>query len=686
MKHFFIFSQLNKEVAMNLLFNYLTHLSNEGIRVLPLKAMSKEPTLKNWTNLASSEKNQIIQWFDNKNNNAGILTGHQNRLAVVDVDPKNGGYESLDVLEKELGSLRDASNYIVKTGSGGLHLYFSYPEKISIKSRINFYPGIDIKSDGGYVVSPYSTHPNGNIYMPLVDHDDKNLYVDHLKPLPELLLKKLTQSSSEIISSKHSIDSSLVDRAIFTEGNRNNNMHRIASALRPYLISPDALLLALKTENKLRCSPPLPEEEINNIVKSVEKYPIKIISTSLNVSRDAFHGIAGQLATEVSEISGVSKEALLFQFLICFGIICEQKFYFPLGSKKISTANYLLILGSTGSSRKGTSFDNVKWFFDKYYVDFSTMKLKTGVNSGEGLINCIRDKVTIKELDKNGVEKEIITDQGALSKIVLFLETEFARLLKAGRREGSTVTEIFRNAWDQMPLEINTSQRQIRASEYAISLIAHITPKEFKTLINETDSSNGYLNRFLFCLIGSASPRPFPSAFEDANFNFIQKFQEVIKYIETTEYQKVILSDDAKILYEEYYTEFHYRNEDAFSELVTRAISHLIKLALIYAILDKSNKILPIHLKAAKAIIDHSESSIKSIFEDKIFSRKEKKLLNFLKENSGESLRGLIQSKCFSNNCSKDDLDEIKENLLSSSQIKILKTDQGELWSLVTKS
>lgn len=111
------------------LYKFIEHFASDGGRVIPLRPQSKEAILKDWPNKASKEPNQIDSWFKNTNNNAGILTGKQNNIIVVDVDPKNGGFESLAKLEDEIGPIKDSSNYVVKTGSGGYHIYFSYPEE-----------------------------------------------------------------------------------------------------------------------------------------------------------------------------------------------------------------------------------------------------------------------------------------------------------------------------------------------------------------------------------------------------------------------------------------------------------------------------------------------------------------------------------------------------------------------------
>ncbi|MEV4134408.1 bifunctional DNA primase/polymerase [Dactylosporangium sp. NPDC049742] len=78
-----------------------------------------------------------------------IRTGVVADLAVVDIDPRNGGAIDYDLM------LRTAC---VVTGGGGWHLYYRHPGG-RLAAELAGHPGVDIKADGGYVVAPPSVHP-----------------------------------------------------------------------------------------------------------------------------------------------------------------------------------------------------------------------------------------------------------------------------------------------------------------------------------------------------------------------------------------------------------------------------------------------------------------------------------------------------------------------------------------------
>lgn len=146
----------------------MTHLEHalayaaRGWAVFPLVEAGKEPLTKHGFKDASTDEKKIRKWWTKTPNaNIGIATGKLSGIIVVDIDPRNGGdlttfWKSCALDEHKLG--------LVTTGSEGSHLYFSYPDGVQIPSRKEFVQGIDLKSDGGYVVAPPSVHPNGVLY------------------------------------------------------------------------------------------------------------------------------------------------------------------------------------------------------------------------------------------------------------------------------------------------------------------------------------------------------------------------------------------------------------------------------------------------------------------------------------------------------------------------------------------
>jgi len=92
--------------------------------------------------------------------NVGIVTGMVSRLCVLDIDYRNGGFETLVELDHHGAAMPDG-NPVVVTGSEGLHHYFLLEAPLPKSAP---FQGIDVQADGALVVAPPSLHASGRRY------------------------------------------------------------------------------------------------------------------------------------------------------------------------------------------------------------------------------------------------------------------------------------------------------------------------------------------------------------------------------------------------------------------------------------------------------------------------------------------------------------------------------------------
>lgn len=103
---------------------------------------------------------QVGHWWDLKPNaNIGIVTGPSG-LVVLDVDPRNGGDESLDRLVDQIGGL--PQTLTAATGGGGHHYVFADPDRVAHKHVLA--PGLDVIAGNCYILAAPSTHWSGERY------------------------------------------------------------------------------------------------------------------------------------------------------------------------------------------------------------------------------------------------------------------------------------------------------------------------------------------------------------------------------------------------------------------------------------------------------------------------------------------------------------------------------------------
>ncbi len=104
-----------------------------------------------------------------------------NGWAVVDVDPRNGGYRSLCALEQRVGTLPGTTMQV--TGGDGLHMLYRSP---GFDLPGEPFPGIDFKHNGYILLAP-SVHSSGQRYAWA---GQPRLFLPPTVPWPETLLPR----------------------------------------------------------------------------------------------------------------------------------------------------------------------------------------------------------------------------------------------------------------------------------------------------------------------------------------------------------------------------------------------------------------------------------------------------------------------------------------------------------------
>nr|MDT0657159.1 bifunctional DNA primase/polymerase [Micromonospora sp. DSM 115978] len=104
---------------------------------------------------ATTRPDLIMQWWARwPGANIGLRTGE--RFDVCDIDSRDG----LAAMRELFGG-RPVGGPLVRTGSGGWHLYL---RPTGAGNRAALLPGVDWRGAGGYVVAPPSRHVSGNHY------------------------------------------------------------------------------------------------------------------------------------------------------------------------------------------------------------------------------------------------------------------------------------------------------------------------------------------------------------------------------------------------------------------------------------------------------------------------------------------------------------------------------------------
>ena len=233
--------------------------------VIPMRARDKRPMIK-WQIYQQrlADADEITGWYQRWTDaNVGIVTGMLSGLVVLDIDPRHGGDDSLALWETEHGSLPHTVEAV--TGGGGRHIYFRHPGGV-IHNRAALARGIDLRGDGGCIVAPPSMHKSGIAYQWKKGHEPGKA---RLAELPGWLLQQLQDENR---SSGHNTGywQQLVKQGV-AEGERNNTIASISGHLLWHGVDADVVMELLLCWNRVRCSPPLDDDEVMRTVQSIAR-------------------------------------------------------------------------------------------------------------------------------------------------------------------------------------------------------------------------------------------------------------------------------------------------------------------------------------------------------------------------------------------------------------------------------
>jgi hypothetical protein len=263
-------------------------------------------------------------------------------------------------------------------------------------------------------------------------------------------------------------------------------------------------------------------------------------------------------------------------------------------------------------------------------------QVQSGLSSGEGLIYAVRDPVIHEEkvLDGEGEPtgdiKEVVVDPGASDKRLLVLESEFASPLKMISREGNTVSAVVRQAWDSGDLRTLTKNSPLRSTGAHISMIGHVTQGELLRYLSTTEAGNGFANRFLWVCVRRSKILPEGGRIDEVDFTAtIQAIGEAATFAKNIDEMK--RDEDAREIWLRVYGELSEGRPGLLGAAISRAEAQVMRLAIMYAILDCSIVVCKQHLLAALAVWDYCEASARFIFGETLGDPVADELLRFLR-------------------------------------------------------
>ncbi len=332
---------------------------------------------------------------------------------------------------------------------------------------------------------------------------------------------------------------------------------------------------------------------------------------------DAYHGLAGEIVHAVKPHTEADPAGILIQFLALFGALVGRTTYFQVSGTRHYPILFANLVGDTAKGRKGMSWGVVRYVFSlvRGLDVWLQSHVLGGLSSGEGLIHAVSDYKT--EEEGEGGKKRTPPLPTQTDKRVIVYESEFASVLKMPVRDGNTLSEVIRRAWDGDVLQTLTKNSPERATDAHICIVGNITAEEVTRYLDDTARANGLGNRFLWAYVKRSQLLPDGGNLtKDLLQPLADKLRDALDFAQGLKGHVMTRDPQARLLWHKEYVRLSEGYPGMFGMMTARAEAQVMRLACIYALLDKSQLVKLDHLKAALAVWAYGEDSVRFIFGD----------------------------------------------------------------------
>ncbi|MGW1868709.1 DUF3987 domain-containing protein [Streptomyces mauvecolor] len=251
---------------------------------------------------------------------------------------------------------------------------------------------------------------------------------------------------------------------------------------------------------------------------------------------------------------------------------------------------HVLLCGGTGEG-KGQSWGVASAVAKDANSTFMSGHVINGVVGGAGLIQAVADR-----------------DGHAL-----IVDTEYARVLRAGRRQAN-LSQVLRDLWDGATVATSRAREPVQVDDPRVSIMGHITPEEFRASMSATERDGGSYNRLLILPVTQVR---WLSERNQMPAHLIPEAGEAmaraVRHGQRAEL--VTLADDAydlaDIIRRDLLTKA--REGEGLKVFAARCNEQVRCIAALYALFDLRSQITSEDLQAAAALVTYAMESVEEI-------------------------------------------------------------------------
>jgi hypothetical protein len=386
------------------------------------------------------------------------------------------------------------------------------------------------------------------------------------------------------------------------------------------------------------------------------------------------YGLIGDIAHAGSADTEANPFAIAAAAIAYLGAAVGRGPYMTVGDDWHHANLYLQHVGRSARGRKGTAKKlmlRLAKAVKEMDEHLAPQIHRGGLSTREGLALLIHDGYKDGQAVTAAIE----------DKRLLVVESEFANILHQSARNGNTLSTALRDTWDGVSIKPATKTSRVWASNPHVAVIADVTPTELLDLMRSRELSNGFANRFIFIWAEGDKVNPFPKPTPQPVVDALaHRIVEVLRFTGADRHVdrdvlRVELSHEAATLYARLYRgELRDRSAgERIAALLDRRAPALLRLAMLFALTDKSTTVEVVHIRAALAWVNYWVESVKFIFQSAMdeagaaeVASMALKIVAFLNDR-GQATRTQLSKDCFGGHACKENLDRALDELIASS-------------------
>ena len=316
-------------------------------------------------------------------------------------------------------------------------------------------------------------------------------------------------------------------------------------------------------------------------------------------------GTAGEIVSAIEPYTEADPAAVLANLLVYFGAAVGFGPHMTAGGVRHPSRLYVAVVGDTSVSRKGTARGAVHQVLGTSRGTRLVAQIR-GLGSGEGLIQALADMRPNPGGDRS----------------LLVVADELARVITVMNRRDSTLSPILREAWDSDHLAVTTRSNPIEVTRAHVCIVAEATVEEVTASLPTVQMMNGFGNRFLWVLAKRSQLLPEgggvpPSTAEHLAGLFRRRVMEARSLGRShggSTRGEMRRTGAGVVRWREVYEEVSVPRTGVVGAATARAEAQILRLSIVYALLDGSGVIDVPHIDAAYGFWRYCEKSVALIF------------------------------------------------------------------------